>query len=108
MGDFKGLFYLFVAIVKFKPADATTNPSLILAAAQLPQYAHLVQKAIESARKESADQPEKAPFKALEILVNSFELASYHITSLDGCFRSGNPENCSGSGVDRGTCGVEL
>jgi transaldolase len=30
-----------------KPRDATTNPSLLLAAAQLPQYQHLVDDAIE-------------------------------------------------------------
>ncbi|MGK0441490.1 MAG: transaldolase [Pseudohongiellaceae bacterium] len=30
------------AIAKFKPLDATTNPSLLLKAAQLPQYKHLV------------------------------------------------------------------
>lgn len=70
--------YLFLAIAKFKPVDATTNPSLILAAAQLPQYAHLVQQAIESARQESQNQPEKAPFKALEILVKtSFVLLQF-------------------------------
>ncbi|MDR3144500.1 MAG: transaldolase [Puniceicoccales bacterium] len=32
----------FELIGKFKPQDATTNPSLILKAAKLPQYAHLV------------------------------------------------------------------
>ena len=30
----------------YQPRDATTNPSLLLAAAQLPQYAHLVQDAL--------------------------------------------------------------
>ncbi len=30
------------AIRRFKPTDATTNPTLILAASQMPQYAHLV------------------------------------------------------------------
>ena len=29
-----------------KPTDATTNPSLLLAAAQLPQYRELVREAI--------------------------------------------------------------
>lgn len=37
----------FEAIAKFKPQDATTNPSLILAASQKPQYAHLLTNAIE-------------------------------------------------------------
>ncbi|XP_072045972.1 transaldolase-like [Amphiura filiformis] len=37
----------FEAIQKYKPTDATTNPSLILAAAKMPQYAHLIDKALE-------------------------------------------------------------
>lgn len=36
----------FESIAKFQPTDATTNPSLVLAAAKLPQYKHLVDKAI--------------------------------------------------------------
>lgn len=35
----------FAAIERFCPQDATTNPSLILKAAQLPQYQHLVDAA---------------------------------------------------------------
>jgi transaldolase len=35
------------AIKKYSPTDATTNPSLIFAAAQLPQYAYLVDEAIK-------------------------------------------------------------
>ena len=34
------------AIGAFRPTDATTNPSLILAAAQKPEYRHLIEKAI--------------------------------------------------------------
>ncbi|XP_054264818.1 transaldolase-like [Macrosteles quadrilineatus] len=41
----------FEAMKKYKPTDATTNPSLILAAASLPQYKHLVEKAVEFGRK---------------------------------------------------------
>jgi transaldolase len=33
------------AIAKFKPLDATTNPSLLLKAAQLPHYQHLLNEA---------------------------------------------------------------
>ena len=36
----------FLAIQKYKPTDATTNPSLILEAAKMPQYEHLIEKAI--------------------------------------------------------------
>lgn len=35
------------AIAKFKPQDATTNPSLIFKAATMPEYAHLVNDAVE-------------------------------------------------------------
>lgn len=35
-----------VAIAQFKPQDATTNPSLILTAAQDPKYAALMTEAI--------------------------------------------------------------
>lgn len=37
----------FTAIEKYKPQDATTNPSLILAAAQQPDFDHLIEKAIQ-------------------------------------------------------------
>lgn len=40
----------FSAIAKFKPRDATTNPSLILAAAKMPQYVELVDQAIAFAK----------------------------------------------------------
>lgn len=36
---------------KYKPTDATTNPSLILAAANLPQYKELIDDAIHYAEK---------------------------------------------------------
>lgn len=39
----------FGSIVEFKPQDATTNPSLILKAAGMPAYAHLVDRAIKDA-----------------------------------------------------------
>ncbi len=38
------------AIKTFKPRDATTNPSLILAAAQIPAYQHLIDEALNSSR----------------------------------------------------------
>ena len=37
------------AIARFKPVDATTNPSLMLKAAQDPKYAHLLQQAKQQA-----------------------------------------------------------
>ena len=40
------------SIGKFRPQDSTTNPSLIAAAAQLPQYQPIVDEVLLSARKE--------------------------------------------------------
>lgn len=37
----------FAAIDEYKPQDATTNPSLILAAAKMPAYQNLVDQAIK-------------------------------------------------------------
>ncbi|KAK2171119.1 hypothetical protein NP493_1100g00051 [Ridgeia piscesae] len=44
----------FEAIAKYKPTDATTNPSLILQASQKPQYEKLVDEAVEYAKKQSS------------------------------------------------------
>lgn len=38
------------AIEKFKPRDATTNPSLITAAAQMPQYQDIVDETLQTAK----------------------------------------------------------
>ena len=43
-------------MIKYKPTDATTNPSLLLAAATLPQYQNLVEKAVSYAKKQEGDQ----------------------------------------------------
>jgi transaldolase len=43
------------AMEKFKPQDATTNPSLITAAAQMPQYQQIVDSVLTEARKELGD-----------------------------------------------------
>ncbi len=42
------------SIRAFKPTDATTNPTLILKAAQLPHYAHLVDDAVNWGRRQGA------------------------------------------------------
>jgi transaldolase len=42
------------AVAKWKPQDATTNPSLLLASAEDPRYRHLVDEAIAAARGELA------------------------------------------------------
>ena len=40
------------AMEKFRPQDATTNPSLITAAAQMPQYQPIVDGVLKDARNE--------------------------------------------------------
>lgn len=47
------------AIERFKPMDATTNPSLLLKAAQLPQYASLVTAAKEWAKQQDGSTSEQ-------------------------------------------------
>lgn len=41
----------FGEISKYKPQDATTNPSLILAASKKPEYAKLIDAAVEYGKK---------------------------------------------------------
>lgn len=41
----------FESMKEYQPRDATTNPSLILAAASKPEYAHLVDKAVTDRKK---------------------------------------------------------
>lgn len=41
------------AIEKFTPRDATTNPSLITAAAQMPQYQEIVDETLKQAKKDA-------------------------------------------------------
>jgi len=45
------IFILTIAVEQFKPTDATTNPSLILAAANQKKYIHLIEKAAEYGKK---------------------------------------------------------
>ena len=47
------------AIKKYQPQDATTNPSLILSASALPQYAPLIDEAIAYAKAQSADKTQQ-------------------------------------------------
>ncbi len=47
------------AIKKFKPRDATTNPSLILAAAQIPAYQNLIDKALITSRQKLGPKESK-------------------------------------------------
>ena len=53
----------FESIQKFKPRDATTNPSLIASAAAMPQYQALVAAALDWAKKDSVDPSKPAVAK---------------------------------------------
>src|SRR5437763_15367587 len=46
------------SIQEFKPTDATTNPTLILKASQMPAYKDLVEEAISWGRKSKASPGE--------------------------------------------------
>lgn len=60
----------FESIKAYHPTDATTNPSLILAASQLPQYKHLITDAIKAEKSKQLDSILDRVFVAfgLEIL----------------------------------------
>ncbi|EAQ53729.1 transaldolase [Vibrio sp. MED222] len=47
------------AIAAFQPEDATTNPSLVLKAAEMPQYDHLIADAITWAKAQSNDKSQQ-------------------------------------------------
>jgi len=47
----------FESMKEFKPQDATTNPSLVYAATQKPEYAHLVEEVIADRKKSGLKGP---------------------------------------------------
>src|SRR6201996_8452739 len=60
------------SIKAYKPTDATTNPSLIAAAAGMPEYQEIVDDVLETARKKLGDKASdedvaKAAFKTLAV-----------------------------------------
>ena len=62
------------AIEKFQPRDATTNPSLITAAAEMPRYSEIVDGTLQAARKELGDSadPKQVANLAFERLAIAF------------------------------------
>ena len=44
---------LLSAMKKYKPTDATTNPSLILQASQIAKYDKLIDEAVEYAKEQA-------------------------------------------------------
>jgi transaldolase len=57
----------FQSIKKFRPRDATTNPSLIAAAAKMPEYAAVVDEALKWAKKEA---PGKSADEQIKLAVD--------------------------------------
>lgn len=49
LGNNEWINFFCLAMKKYQPTDATTNPSLILAAAKMPQYKDLISKALKLA-----------------------------------------------------------
>jgi transaldolase len=62
------------SIKKFTPRDATTNPSLITAAAQMPDYADVVDGALQWADKQGGGNKDKVLGFALDRLAVEFGL----------------------------------
>jgi len=63
----------FESYVQFKPIDGTTNPSLIYAASQKPEYAHLVEAAVEYGRKKGSTFESKLA-ESMDMLAVNFGL----------------------------------
>ncbi|KAK9366002.1 hypothetical protein V1509DRAFT_631347 [Lipomyces kononenkoae] len=61
----------FESIAKYKPQDATTNPSLILAASKKPEYAKLIDIAVEYGKAQGGSPAEMAS-EALDRLLVEF------------------------------------
>ena len=60
----------FETMKKFTPRDATTNPSLIYAAAQMPQYKSLVEEAIAFAKSKGGSKKEQVALLMDKLAVN--------------------------------------
>jgi len=60
----------FEAIARYRPQDATTNPSLLYKAAQMPQYRHLVEDAAAFGRAKGSDAETRARWTMERLAVN--------------------------------------
>ncbi|MGO4998437.1 transaldolase [Oceanisphaera sp. W20_SRM_FM3] len=58
------------AIAKYQPQDATTNPSLILKAAQIPDYQPLIDQAVAWAKTQSQDAAQQLMAASDKLAVN--------------------------------------
>ena len=69
VSDYKAIS---MRLKQYKPTDATTNPSLIAAAAGMPEYQKIVDDVLDTARKKLGDKASdedvaKAAFKTLAV-----------------------------------------
>ncbi len=71
------------SIRTYRPRDATTNPSLITTAAQMPEYASIVDEALKWAKKEvgKGDRPADIVKRAIDRLSVEFGLRILEIVS---------------------------
>jgi len=60
----------FESMKKYKPQDSTTNPSLLYAAVQLPQYKHLVEEAINYGKSKGKNIDEQTQIALDKMAVN--------------------------------------
>lgn len=58
------------AMKLYQPQDATTNPSLILNAAKIPEYQRLIDEAIQWAREQSNDRKQQIGYASDKLAVN--------------------------------------
>lgn len=60
----------FESIRRFKTLDSTTNPSLILAAAQDQKYAHLMDEALAYSRRKLTNRPKQISLAVEKLFIN--------------------------------------
>jgi transaldolase len=60
----------FEAIAQYRPQDATTNPSLLYKAAQMPQYRHLVEDAVVYGKGRGTDAQTRTRWTMERLAVN--------------------------------------
>ncbi|KAI9262366.1 transaldolase [Phascolomyces articulosus] len=60
----------FETIAQYKPQDATTNPSLILAASQKPQYAALIDDAVAFGKAKGGNAEDQLEWAVDKLLIN--------------------------------------
>ena len=70
----------FESIQKYQPRDATTNPSLLLKAAQMPEYADLFNRVLADTKKEAAQASQTVEL-ALDKLAVAFGVEILKIVS---------------------------